>query len=216
MEEPMMVQRAEFLLWQSRIDLPVREPFSHNLAVQVISRRELGQFLNLLERLGIVSDRLDAVRRALPELDRERAAALETLGPTRVRQALLDELRFKVSDYQQRLDEMVAYLAKFSPQDYEEFTLEEGADNETTLYRRTEIENLLAELGDSVETREARARLAPADALLRARGADLYGPFIRSGLMESMRTAIPEPPERWWYYLDQLGADATTGRGEEP
>jgi hypothetical protein len=125
-------------------------------------------------------------------------------------------LEFKVADYQQRLNEMVAYLARLSPQDYDEFTMDEGTDNQITLFRRTDIENLLAELGDNAETRAALARLAPADALLRARGAELYGPFIRSGLMESIRTTIPESPDWCWYYLDQLGPDATTDGGEEP
>lgn len=211
MEEQAVVEHAEFLLRWSRIDLPVREPFSHNVAVAVISRRQLEYVLGLAERLGVVSDRLDAVRRALPELDRERAAALERLGAARVRQALLGELEFKVADYQQRLNEMVTYLGTHTPQDYEDFVMDDLTDNQITLMRRTQIEYLLAELGDSAETRAARARLAPADALLRSRGAELYGPFIRSGLMQSMRTHIPEPPDHWWYHLDELEPDAAMG-----
>jgi hypothetical protein len=79
MEEQMLVEWVELVLGRSRIDPPVREPFSHDLAVEIISRRELERLLNLAERLA-------AVRRALPQLDRERGSALERLGAARVRQ----------------------------------------------------------------------------------------------------------------------------------
>lgn len=167
-----------------------------------ISRREQVDF-------SAHNTSLEKIERRWAELgfDARRDALLAQLGPEETQQRLLEEIEILVRAYCSKVNRIRNRLEEMTAEEYEEYQRDDEFSDLETLTLRSSVDLLLSLLTEG-EARSALERdLAQADDTLRRHGAEMFGPLLLMGSIQQQRAAEFQPRERWWWYLDEIGAE---------
>ena len=177
------------------------------VAHALIFRHELGHLVELGSQLGEELGQgvtVSRIRQRVAELDVRWQRCQAAMGADKIGPLAMDTLKRYVADYSERISVQVKYLEQHGTEQYTIDFLDEELYNYETLTIRDRIESLLHELNGDLDTGCIATQLEAADRIMRARGRDIYSPFIANGRLQSLREANLLPRSHWWYYLDTI------------
>ena len=190
-----------------QIDSNQYNPRDLVVALSQASRLDLAQLIRVAEDEAMElwpHTTWAKVRFRANELSDRLTELLDQLSPEERQRRLLEEIAILLRAYSGKVNSISKRLNEMTPEEFEEYGQEDELSDLETFTLRDSLELVFPLLGDSDQKSALRHDLLAADAIMRRRGAEMFGPLLRMGSLQQLREARFEPKDQWWWYLDEL------------